>query len=48
VDGWDSFSHVTLVLAIEARFGVRFSQKELLSFRNVGDIAACLEKKAAG
>ncbi len=38
VDGWDSLSHVNLIVAIEARFAIRFSQKELLTFKNVGDL----------
>jgi len=45
VDGWDSLSHVNLIVAIEGRFGIRFSQKELLSFKNVGDLFACINKK---
>ena len=28
VDGWDSLSHVNLIVAVEARFNIRFSQKE--------------------
>ncbi len=36
VEGWDSMSHVTLILAIETRFKVRFKQQELMSFRTVG------------
>lgn len=45
VDGWDSLSHVNLILAVEYSFNIRFSQKELLSFRNVGDLLKCIEKK---
>ena len=33
-------SHVTLILGIENRFRVRFTQQELLSFRKVGDLSA--------
>jgi acyl carrier protein len=47
VDGWDSLSHVNLIVAIEGSFGIRFSQKELLTFRNVGDLLACIERKLA-
>ncbi|MFA5189848.1 MAG: acyl carrier protein, partial [Verrucomicrobiia bacterium] len=36
VDGWDSLSHVNLILAVEKGFGIRFAQKELLTFKNVG------------
>lgn len=45
VDGWDSLSHVNLIVAIEGRFNIRFSQKELLSFKNVGDLLCCIERK---
>jgi acyl carrier protein len=38
VDGWDSLSHVNLIVAIETKFGIRFSQKELLTFKNAGDL----------
>lgn len=47
VDGWDSLTHVNLILAIEYGFNIRFSQKELLSFKNVGDLMKCIERKVA-
>ena len=45
IDGWDSLSHINLILAIESTFNIRFTQKELLSFRNVGDLSKCVEGK---
>ena len=45
VDGWDSFSHVTLIVAIETRFNIKFSLKETMSFKNVGDMMKCIERK---
>ena len=47
VEGWDSLSHVNLIVAIETRFGIRFSQKEVLVFRNVGDMAQAIERRLA-
>ena len=47
VDGWDSLSHVNLIVAIEGHFKIRFSQKELLTFKNVGDLAKSIESKAS-
>jgi len=47
VDGWDSLSHVNLITTIEARFNIRFTQKELLKQRNVGDLMADIERKLA-
>lgn len=45
IDGWDSLSHVNLIVAVEARFSIRFNQKELLTFKNVGDLLRCIESK---
>jgi len=45
VEGWDSLSHVVLILAIENRFKIKFNQKELLTLRNVGDLLHSIESK---
>jgi acyl carrier protein len=47
VDGWDSLSHVNLITTIEARFNLRFTQKELLKQKNVGDLIAEIDRKLA-
>lgn len=47
VDGWDSLSHINLIVAVESAFKIRFSQKELLTFRNVGDLLKSIESKIA-
>ena len=47
VEGWDSFSHTTLIVAIEIRFNIKFSLKEVMAFRNVGDLMKCIEQKTA-
>ena len=48
VDGWDSLSHVSLILAVEAKFKIRFTQKELLTLKNVGDLHRIIENKMIG
>ena len=45
VDGWDSLSHVNLIVAMENSFKIRFTQKELLTFKNVGDLHNRIEIK---
>jgi acyl carrier protein len=45
IDGWDSLSHVNLIVAIETKFNIRFSNKELMTFKNIGDLLNCISKK---
>jgi acyl carrier protein len=45
VEGWDSLSHVNLVIAVEMKFDIEFTQKEIRSFANVGEMIACIEGK---
>lgn len=45
VDGWDSLSHVNLIVTIETRFNIKFTQKELLTFKNVGGMMASIQSK---
>ncbi len=45
IEGWDSLSHVNLIVAIEMRFKIRFSQKELLTFKTVGDLMRSVQEK---
>lgn len=45
VDGWDSLSHINLILAIENKFKIRFTQRELMTFSNVGDLKAAIDRK---
>ena len=46
IDGWDSLSHIRLVLAVSKAFGVKFSASEIGNLKNVGEFAALIEKKA--
>jgi len=45
IDGWDSQAHVTLVVATEVRFGIRFRTAELEQLHNVGDFVRLIETK---
>jgi len=45
IEGWDSLSHVNLIVAVETKFNIRFNQKELLTFKNIGDLLRCIESK---
>jgi len=45
VDGWDSLPHVTLIVAAEKAFGVKFSTRDIQSLKNVGGFVALIRKK---
>ena len=45
IAGWDSQAHVTLVVATEERFGIRFRTAELEQLHNVGDFVRLIETK---
>lgn len=45
VEEWDSLTHIRLMVAVEQAFGLRFSTAEISSFKNVGELARCIEGK---
>jgi acyl carrier protein len=47
VPGWDSLSHLNIVLAVEQHFGVRFEGVEVLRLKNVGDLQHLVDSKLA-
>lgn len=44
-DGWDSMSHVTLLMAVEDHFGVTFEDWEVMNLPDVGALADLVQKK---
>jgi acyl carrier protein len=46
VPGWDSFSHVNLMITVEHHFKIKFTDKEIASFKNVGELVASIMKKS--
>lgn len=45
VEGWDSLSHIQFVVAIEKNFKIKFTSREIQSWKNIGDIVSDLIKR---
>ncbi|MBK9523806.1 MAG: acyl carrier protein [Bacteroidetes bacterium] len=45
VDGWDSLTHTSMIVEVEKHFSVKFKLKEVLSFKNVGDMVNMIHSK---
>lgn len=46
VDGWDSLTHIRLILTIEKAFRIKFSNSEIGKLQNVGDLANLIAARA--
>lgn len=38
IEDWDSLTHITLISAVEEEFGIKFSMKDVLGMKNVGEM----------
>lgn len=38
VDGWDSFEHINLVVAVEDEFGIKIPLGKTVKLKNVGEM----------
>ena len=47
-EGWDSFNHINIVVAIEQHFGIKFKTAEIESLRNVGELVHLIARKTGG
>jgi acyl carrier protein len=48
VPEWDSLSHIQLIVATEKHFNIRFTTREIMSFKDVGDFCQKIQKKLCG
>ncbi len=47
IEEWDSLSHIRLIVAVERKFKVKFTNKEIESLKRVGDLVALVGAKTA-
>ena len=45
IDRWDSITHMKLIAAVEKKFYVDFSYKEVMALKNIGDLLTLVESK---
>jgi acyl carrier protein len=44
IENWESMQHLNLVLAIEEKFGVQLDPEDIEQMKNIGAVAALVEK----
>jgi acyl carrier protein len=45
VDGWDSLTHIRLILTIEKAFKIKFSSSEVGRLEKVGDLVVLIQSR---
>ena len=47
IETWDSMQHLNLVLAIEEKFGMQLEPEDIEQMKDIGAVAALVEKRQA-
>jgi acyl carrier protein len=47
VEGWDSLAHVTLMINVEKRFGVKFRSSDIARLKSVGELMDLINAQLA-
>jgi acyl carrier protein len=45
IEGWDSLTNMILVNEMEKKFGVRFTFRDIVRLKNVGDMCNAIQAK---
>lgn len=44
IEDWDSLTHITLINAVEDEFDMKFSMKQVIGMKNVGEMVDIIEE----
>ena len=45
VEDWDSLTHLMMIVGIEKHFRFKFTSKEIISLKNIGEMVNCIHEK---
>jgi acyl carrier protein len=45
VDGWDSLTHIRLILSVEKVFKIKFTNSQIANLENVGELVALIRAR---
>lgn len=45
IEDWDSLEHINLIVAVEKKFGIKFTMGEVSGMKNVGEMADLIDKR---
>jgi acyl carrier protein len=45
IENWDSLNHIDLIVAVEKKFNIKFTTREVTGLKTVGDLADLTAKK---
>lgn len=45
IDGWDSLTHIILVVSIEKSFNIKFLSSEINTWKNIGEMIESVNTK---
>ena len=45
IEGWDSMSHLQLIVSVEKEFNIKISGAEVMRLKNIGDLLEMVNEK---
>ena len=45
IEDWDSLEHINLINAVEQKFGIKFDMGQIVTMKNVGEMANIIESQ---